>query len=75
MKGHCCACAGICMHIGGPYYCDKHKEVLHLPMNTTLSNWHYCKEHCYCQNEKVGEVKHKKCCMCGHRVALGAHSS
>ena len=23
--GHCCACAVVCMHIGGPWYCDDHK--------------------------------------------------
>jgi hypothetical protein len=23
---HCCACAAACWHIGGPWFCDEHKE-------------------------------------------------
>lgn len=22
--GHCCACAGVCYHVGGPWYCARH---------------------------------------------------
>jgi len=25
--GHCCACTGICMHVGGPFYCEQHRPV------------------------------------------------
>mgnify|MGYP006988308801 FL=1 len=25
--GHCCACAGVCLHIGPPSYCAQHAPV------------------------------------------------
>lgn len=28
---HCCACSGVCHHIGGPWFCDSHKT----PLNPT----------------------------------------
>ncbi len=25
-SGHCCACAGVCYHIGGPWLCAAHQQ-------------------------------------------------
>jgi hypothetical protein len=32
------------------------------------TQWH-C-QHCFCQNTTVGQVRHRVCCMCGHREAI-----
>lgn len=68
---HCCACTGVCYHIGGPYLCDFHKTPSY-PVTPNIWNdpallpWNKPCEHCYCVELKE-KVPHMKCCNCGNR--------
>lgn len=69
---HCCVCSGVCYHIGGPWYCERHggasqwvnppytdMPVSPMPVIVPLT----C-AHCYCKHDGT---RHKVCCNCGNR--------
>lgn len=68
--GHCCTCAGVCYHVGGPYYCFQHAPnraiMPYKPIDLTPALGS-CIGHCYCKELKE-KVPHLQCCNCGHRI-------
>lgn len=37
-SGHCCACTGVCGHIGGPWFCDQHKPRTTLGVGASMAS-------------------------------------
>lgn len=35
---HCCMCARVCGHVGGPWFCPEHTRMLGLPTTTYTSS-------------------------------------
>jgi hypothetical protein len=69
--GHCCTCAGVCNHIGGPWHCFQHDPnraiMPYIPLPSLGTNSGSCIGHCYCKELKE-KVPHLQCCNCGHRI-------
>lgn len=55
---HCCVCQGICMHVGGPYYCAAHD-----PSRLARIGW-------LCPKCGAGVAPHVDKCPCSGVVAL-----
>lgn len=62
--GHCCACTGVCHHIGGPYLCRTHSATQQSPYYVPIDISRAC-EHCFCKKVTVNKKEHVECCNCG----------
>jgi hypothetical protein len=68
----CCACAGVCNHIGPHSYCSAHGGGYGIPTYTGSSTsspvlpYMPC-NHCWCERA-ILYPNHAQCCKCGDRL-------